>query len=37
MAPRHSAADHSFDLGAWRPAWLILPGHGPVTCKSGDV
>jgi hypothetical protein len=26
MAPRHSAADHSSDLGAWRPARLILPG-----------
>jgi hypothetical protein len=25
MAHRHPIADHSFDLGAWRPARLILP------------
>jgi len=25
MAPRHSAPNHYFDMGAWRPARLILP------------
>src|SRR5262252_9832518 len=25
MAPRHSDSDHHFDMGAWRPTWLILP------------
>jgi hypothetical protein len=28
MAPRNSDPDHYFDMGAWRPARLILPSEG---------
>jgi hypothetical protein len=30
MAPRHSDPDHYFDMGAWRPARLILPSGSSV-------
>jgi hypothetical protein len=30
MAPRHSAPNHHFDMGAWRPSRLILPSGSSV-------
>jgi hypothetical protein len=34
MAPRHSDPDHYFDMGAWRPARLILPSGSSVVVRS---
>jgi hypothetical protein len=38
MAPRHSAPDRYFDVGAWRPSRLILPsGSGVVSAYEGPT
>jgi hypothetical protein len=33
MAPRHSAPDHHFNMGAWRPSRLILPSGSSVAVR----
>src|SRR6516225_4488592 len=38
MAPRHSAPNHHFDMGAWRPSRLILPsGSSVVSAYEGPA
>jgi hypothetical protein len=38
MAPRHSAPNQHFDMGAWRPSRLILPsGSSVVSAYEGPA